>query len=96
MSGSEKTGRSRLFLYDPVSIAERLSDGLSSTQTSFPLFQVPRPTRTLEIHDTGSNDSADNHALVIEIRVLYDGDSESVGYGLPPLFLASHSLLTNG
>ena len=95
-SGSEKTGQSRLFLCDPVSIVEPLSDGLSSTQTFLLTFQVPRPTRIPEIHDTGSSDLVDNPILVIETRGLYDEDSESDGYGLPPPFLASHSLLTNG
>ena len=76
-SGSEKTGRSRLFLCDPVSTVEPLSDGLSSTQTSSLTFQVLHPTRTLEKHDTESNDSVDNPILVIETRGLYDEDSES-------------------
>ena len=75
-SGSEKTGRSRLFLFDPVSIVEPLSDGLSSTQRSSLTFQVLHPTRIPETHDTESNDSGDNPTLVIEIRVLYDEDSE--------------------
>lgn len=95
-SGSEKTRRSRLFLCDPVSIVEPLSDGLSSMQTYLLPFQVPRPIRTPERHDTGNNDWVDNHVLVIEIRALYDVDSESEKYGLPPPFLAPHSLLING